>query len=262
MANTISTNRSAARHLREDQRTIPITSRYLNMRTNGRMSLARRAKWFLPVFAAVLMLAAMPKLGWGQVSCPTGLTSCSIWHQVTGFVSMGGNTAADCPPYLPVPPGPPPSSCCLQVIYCWQCCNGVLETYVEQVTPFTALCDGVTPQDMILFASTWAGTDAVQQAINTGMGCDVKIVAPCTDAQLVVQAFLATCWTQATLSGQYNYTICSDPGCYCVTTFDACWDGTNIETSDYEHYTSGTCDCTAAPGSGAWIDGTCYAVCD
>lgn len=77
MANKISTNRSDARSSREDQRTIPITSRFHGMsnhvrisdHANGRMSLAWRAKWFLPVLAAMLMLAAMPKVGHAQDPC-------------------------------------------------------------------------------------------------------------------------------------------------------------------------------------------------
>ena len=182
MAHTPNTNRSDARCSRRDQRTIPITSRFIDMSNHGRGSglifSARRARRTILAFAAFIVLAAAPRIGWGQGSCPTlPAPDCNMWHgPITLTVSMAGEGASalgssdGLPPYgnpfdvtvytivlsisTTLAPTPPYTfHCCLSITFCYECCNGVLETYLEQVTPLSAPCDGITPQDMISWAS-------------------------------------------------------------------------------------------------------------
>ena len=169
MAHTPNTNRSGARSSRWDQRTIPITNRYLDMRMNGRMSLAWRAKWFLPVLAAMLMLAAMPKAGRAQ--CPAPIVDCPAWNHATITTSTDGTPLNGADSALCT--GISPTVCCVQIDFCYLCCNGVISTFLNSVAP-NSHCTW-SPQQLIDFGAWYIGQWAVEQYFNGGGTCDPKL---------------------------------------------------------------------------------------
>jgi hypothetical protein len=104
MANKISTNRSDARSSREDQRTIPITSRIHDMSNHGivtgLMTLAGRASSVIfPMIAAWMILALAPRVGSGQTPpncfCAQELAGCDNCN-LNCVATDGSCTAAQC----------------------------------------------------------------------------------------------------------------------------------------------------------------------
>lgn len=157
-------------------------------------------------------------------------------------------------------------SCCLSITFCFECCSGVIETFIEQVTPESAACDGVSPQDMIQWASNYVNTWAALNYLNSSWlyynsACNAELQAGCPDGYVSTQVDLPTCWTQASLAGQYTYSYCSAAGCVCETPCTYCWNGTSLESSCGTTTTVGDCICLPAPNDAPWINGTCYSVC-
>ena len=254
MAHTPNTNRSGARSSRWGQRTIPITNRYLNMRMNGRMSLARRAKWFLPVLAAMLMLAAMPKTGRAQ--CPTSAPTGCGWIPATITTSMDGTplNGADSLSCT----GMSPTGCCVAISFCYMCCNGQIQVILNGIETLNSNCIGMTADQLIDFATWYAEVWSINQFFGQGMGCDPKL-SPCP-AFTQVLSYASSCWKLNTIVGDRIYTMCGD-ACVCNISFDVCWNTSTMQLqySDYTYSQTGpSCPPTCPNEPSIWTPNTCY----
>lgn len=212
----------------------------------------------LPMLAAILIMASAPRMGRTQPPCPTLPGDCNTWTQITVTTSMDG-TPLNGPDSGLCTSGLSPT-CCLSITFCYECCNGVVETYLEQVLPVSAGCAGVTPDQFIDFADWYATVWSINEYMGGGGACDVKN-NPCPGSHLVVETFTPHCWELNNIVGNGVYVWCGDDGCYCQTDYNACWDGTKIEYSNYVQFTVGACACTPEPIPPApWIPMTCYSI--
>ncbi len=279
----------AAQSLRPAQRTNSITRCFPAMRKSSLTHSAWRSSGgILPMIAALLLLVAGPRVGNAQAFCPSIPGDCNSWiGPITITVSMAGEGATgmgrpydslsagytpvddslmDCPDSLNEFPYVGDSSysmhCCLSITFCYECCNGVLTTFIEQVTPDNAFCSPTDPQVMINWASDYASNWAAENYVTWGGACDPALQPPCPPGQLIIKNDLPECWTQASVSGQYTYSWCRANGCICQTVCQVCWNGTEFTTLNCSppEVINGPCACTPAPQT-PWLDGTCYSVC-
>src|ERR1039458_4299146 len=110
------------------------------------------------MLAAIILLAAAPRMGRGQCpapcseapACPTFPGDCNTWTQACITTSMDGS-----PLYGPDSTSCGATTCCLTMTFCYECCNGVVETVLDQIIPCSN-CSGVTPQQMIDFTAWYA----------------------------------------------------------------------------------------------------------
>jgi hypothetical protein len=261
MAHTPNTNRSAARCSRRDQRTNYFMRCFNAMRANGLTFSARRASGvILPMIAAVLLLAAAAKVGHAQSDCPTLTGDCNTWTEVTVITSMDGHPLNG--PDSALCGQEPPVSCCLLMNFCYECCHGVVETFLEKVEPISTACTSYTVQQMIDFADWYASYWAIYQYLGQGGACDITSY-DCPTQYLEVESYTPGCWKLiSNLTADYVYEQCSGTGYMCQTDFNVCWDPIThtLDTSNYTTFTSGIPTCTTPPDTGSWTMGTCYTI--
>jgi hypothetical protein len=234
-----------ARCSRPAQRTNSITRCFIAMRKNGLTFSARRASGvILPMIAALLLLAAAPRVGWGQF-CPPGADG-----PYNVFESVGG--------------------CTIGIEYCINCTTGQIT--IQDIAPAAPGC------------SVWPVGEQMEQAIaamiqdpNTYQNSynldgthadpcpsfipDLQMYGPCMPVSS--QITISTCWEfgdnspSANLSWVYP---CPETSA-CVFTYTVCWNSvTNSLYLSSENWTGEDGDCTIAPPWGSWVENTCYAV--
>jgi len=223
---------------------------------------ARRASGvILPMIAGMLLLIAMPKMGRAQCpsapDCPTFPGDCNTWAQVCVTTSMDGS-----PLYGPDSGscGGMPTTCCLTMTFCYECCHGVVETVLDQIIPGSN-CTGVTPQQMINFAAWYASIWSIYEYMGGGGACDPKL-AVCPTTNLEVELYTASCWKNL-LAGNIYQRCVPDSACYCQTAYNVCWNPltNSLDTSNYNTTQVGSCSCTTPPPPGIpWTPGVCYEI--
>jgi hypothetical protein len=145
----------------------------------------------------------------------------------------------------------PGTTCTVQIIWCYVCCNGQNYFYISGMTPLSGDCDDVDPQLM--------ENAATKFIFNTLAlwGC-----TPCPNGSTVVTVGAPTCWVKNGISGAYTFSGCGTSTCYCqLSATVTCINGVVI-LSACTSSTIGTCGtCTADPGaSNLWMTGTCYSL--
>lgn len=211
---------------------------------------------FTTFAAAVLLLAAVPKVGWGQ-SCPTLPGDCNLWNHVTLTTAMNGT-----------PFGSPDSAtcgentsntCCISITFCYECCNRVIETYLISIIPGSSGCADTTPQQMIDFADWYIGQWALYEYLGGGGECDPE-QNPC-DQNLIVDVYSASCWYLASDLTAPVYVGCEPDTCYCQTAYNVEWCDGVLTYGPYNTTRVGSCVCTPAPPPGTpWALGPCYTI--
>jgi hypothetical protein len=194
-----------------------------------------------------------PPSGFLLAGPPSGLCP---WTTVTTLVPMSGNPN-DCTPY---PPSPPlyPTACCIQITFCYRCCSGLVQSFINEVDVWNSLCSGTPPADLIHFAANWANNYAISQG-TSGTSCDVRSYPCGGPTEMDAQSYVPICWSQSAVTGEYVYLPCSCGG-YCFRDCQVCWNGSAIVYSNcIPTNGSGTCPCTSDPGW-PWLNGTCYSV--
>jgi hypothetical protein len=242
----------AAQPMRPAQRTIPITRSSRIMRSSGLITSAGRAfNVILPMIAALLLLAAAPRVGWGQCPGSSGPspspTACPWMGPVSDTLNMQGGCR------IPYDSGCDNPGCVLIITYCYRCCATGSQVYLEGVNPGNEYCDSVYPLVMINFAQSYADT----------AGLRFCPLPPCGHgATQPVSFFTPTCWTESGLAGEYEFLPCSDAGCYCETDCVACRNEATGEVTLTGCTTTlhGTCTCTSLAGDPPWVAGTCYTI--
>jgi hypothetical protein len=199
-------------------------------------SAGRASGVILPMIAAVILLAAAPRVGRAQCSSAPALPSGCTW-------TPGSTTTT-------VPGG---SGCQITVYYCSCCCNNIAYSYMYEIVPTGPPgpdCDTVNPENMI-----YAGAKAMRD-IAAG-NCTPP---PCgMGADLSITTFVPTCWTESDPSGEYEITPCSQDTCYCAETCQVCLNNGVLQYSNCSTITHGSCACTANPWE-PWLIGTCYMI--
>ena len=192
------------------------------------------------VFALAMMLTIPGRINAQCSGAPTLPTGCT-WTPASGSVSIPGS-------------GVCPLCCYITVNYCTSCCNGKVYCYVYGIEPtgLGGYCDAVSPQSMIYWCAAYARNQAV-------LGVHVQ---PCPTGT-VVSTYVPSCWTEASFSGEYEITPCSDASCYCEDDCTVCINSGVPSYSGCTRTPIGICDCTALPNQSPWILGTCYTIpCD
>ncbi len=189
-----------------------------------------------------------------QSSCPGQIVGCDPWTQVTITTSTDGSPLNG--PDSALCTGTHPTVCCVQITFCYVCCHGVISTFLNSVAPNTNCT--MSPQALIDFAAWYCGVWALEQYLGDGGACDVK-QSTCALPTVHVEISNAECWEE--LPSAVVYQGCSED-CGCKTTFDACWNGTNIVYSNYHTVTTGSgCSCPTKPVFPIpWTLGTCYLI--
>lgn len=192
-------------------------------------------KWLVLPVVAGAMLFVPGKASAGCGSAPPLPPGCVGWTSDSGSTIVSG------------------TSCNIEVYYCYACCNGTVYCYISEIDPTGPgpNCDFVKPQDMVYYGAAYARDQAVLKS-----GCAIP---PCpSNTSPTVTTYMPACWTEASFSGKYEITPCSETGCYCQDDCQVCINNGVPQYNACSKSRVGSCACTSLPNDAPWVLGTCY----
>ena len=195
----------------------------------------RRILFSLLLLAALTGLATSSRAQCPDNTGPAPDPATCPWTSTSGYYRMGS------------------TNCYATVYYCWRKCSGVVQVWTYRVDPDLGNdCNGISPAQLIHY-----GSDVATVAVLTINGTSY----PCNAPGEVVISYTPGCFTlhHNSTTGQDSYVGCSDYGCYCQKTCEACYNQGNWIYSNCQ--STGPTGCSCNPDVYySWPTETCISV--